>query len=293
MKRKSVFVSIAVILILMAAYIIWHYSPLRHLTQSGSGSEQTLTAAAKNRSRPVMVTKKILPEPKNSQQTKDLPRPLVVLKKIRPEKPLEPVQPPVEVEIPAVAEKKTAPITPAVSPPAKIARQQPATAEKPVEPPPAKKVAVLQPDAYHPYSIMLSSCRLPQSARKIVLDYQKAGLRPYIVKVKFENGNEWLRVLTGHYQTRREAIQVKKDQQLSSAIVKRTPYTNLIGTYASLDEMQADLQKIKKMGYSPYFLKTPVGQLKLLVGAFVTEEGAQNQQAELQARGIQNTTVIR
>lgn len=294
MKRKSVFVSIAVILILMAAYVIWHYSPLRHLTQSGSGSEQTLTATAKNSSRPVIVTKKILPEPKNSQQTEDLPRPLVVLKKIRPEKPLEPVQPQVEVEIPAVAEKKTAPITPAVSPPATIARQQPATAEKPVEPPPpAKKVAVLQPDAYHPYSIMLSSCRLPQSARKIVLDYQKTGLRPYIVKVKFENGDEWLRVLAGHYQTRREAIQVKKDQQLSSAIVKRTPYTNLIGTYASLDEMQADLQKIKKMGYSPYFLKTPAGQLKLLVGAFVTEKGAQNQQTELQARGIQNTTVIR
>lgn len=294
MKRKSVFVSIAVILILMAAYIIWHYSPLRHLTQTGSNSEQTLTAAAKNHSRPVIVTKKILPEPKNSQQTEDLPRPLVVLKKIRPEKPLEPVKPQVEVEIPAVAEKKTAPITPSVSPPAQIARQQPATAEKPVEPPPpAKKVAVLQPDAYHPYSIMLSSCRLPQSARKVVLDYQKTGLRPYIVKIKFENGDEWLRVLTGHYQTRREAIQVKKDQQLSSAIVKRTPYTNLIGTYASLDEMQADLQKIKNTGYSPYFLKTPAGQLKLLVGAFVTEEGAQNLHAELQARGIQNTIVIR
>ena len=309
MKRKAVFVSIVIILVLVAAYTIWHYSPLRYLTRSESG--QTLTAA-KNRSQPVIVTKKILPELENSQQPEDLPRPLVVLKKIKPGEAFEPVQPQVEVEIPAVAEKKTAPQTPAVSAPVETTRQQPAAAEKPVEPsqpttsiiaaaekpveplqPAAKKVGVLQPDAYHPYSIMLSSCRLPQSARKIVSDYKKAGLAPYVVKVKFKNGDEWLRVLTGHYQTRREAIQAKKEQQLSSAIVKRTPYTNLIGTYASLDEMRADLQQIRKLGYSPYFLKTPAGQFKLLVGAFVTEQGAQNQQAELQANGIQNTVVIR
>ena len=175
------------------------------------------------------------------------------------------------------------------------AQEQPATAQKPLEPqqPPAKKVATLQPDSYHPYSIMLSSCRLPQSARKVVSDYKKAGLAPYVVKVKFESGEEWLRVLTGHYQTRREAVQAKKEHQLKSAIVKRTPYANLIGTYASPDEMQADLQQVKKLGYSPYFLQTPAGQFKLLVGAFVTEKGAQNLQAELQAKGIQNTVVIR
>jgi cell division septation protein DedD len=305
MKRRSVFLSIAVILVLVVVYIIWHYSPLRYLTQSDSGSEQTLTAAVNNRSRPVIVTKKILSEPENSQQTGDLTRPLVVLKKIKPPDTLEPVQPQVEIEIPAVAEKKTAPIAPEVSSSTKMARQQPAAADKPVEPPqpPAKKVAALQPsakkvaalppDSHYPYSIMLSSCRLPQSARKIVSDYKKAGLMPYVVKVKFESGDQWLRVLTGHYQTRREAIQVKKEHHLSSAIVKRTPYANLIGTYAALDEMQADLQQIKELGYSPYFLKTPTGQLKLLVGAFVTQEGAQNLQAELQAKGIQNTVVIR
>ena len=100
-------------------------------------------------------------------------------------------------------------------------------------------------------------------------------------------------MLAGNYKPRQEGIQAKKDQQLSKAIVKRTPYTNLIGTYASLDAMQPDMQQIKELGYSPYFLKTPAGQLKLLVGAFVNKEGAQNLQAELQAKGIQNTVVIR
>ena len=286
--------SIAVILVLGVVYIIWHYSPLRYLTRSDTGSEPIFTAAAKNRTRPVIVTKKMRPEPENSQPSGDLPRPLVVLKKIEPEQAPEPVQPQVEVEIPAVAAKKTAPVAPEVSSSAETAQKQPAAAEKPAEPAPAaKKVAALQPDAYHPYSLMLSSCRLPQSARKVVSDYKKAGLTPYVVKVKFESGDEWLRVLTGHYQTRRQAMLAKKEHQLTSAIVKRTPYTNLIGTYASPDEMQADLQQIKKLGYSPYFLKTPTGELKLLVGAFFSKEGAQNLQAELQAKGIQSTVAIR
>lgn len=294
MKRKGVFVSIAVILVLLAVYGIWHYSPLRYLTQSKSGSDQALTAAAKGRSRPVIVTKQIVTEPEYTQQTGDLPRPLVVMKKIKPEETPEATQPRVEIEIPAVAEKETPAAASGDSSSTKIAQNQPAVAENPVKVlPPPKKAATSQPPSFHPYSIMLSSCRLPQSARKVVSDYKKVGLAPYVVKVKFESGDEWLRVLTGHYQTRREAVQAKKEHQLSSAIVKRTPYTNLIGTYASPDELQADLQQIKKLGYSPYFLKTPTGELKLMVGAFVTKEGAANQQAELQAKGIQNTVVIR
>ena len=95
MNRKSVFVSIAVILVLVAAYIIWHYSPLRYLTRSDSETGQTLTAAVKNRSRPVFVTKKILPESKNSQRTENLPRPLVVPTPIRvPHAPPSPYRPP-------------------------------------------------------------------------------------------------------------------------------------------------------------------------------------------------------
>lgn len=294
MRRKSVFLSIAVILVLLAVYGIWHFSPLRYLTQSKPGPDQNRTAAFKSRGRPVVVTKKFLLEPENTQQTGDLPRPLVVLKQIKPEETPEPVKPQVESAETTTAEKKTPPVAPEESSSAKIVQAQAVQAVKPVKPqPPKKQTGSLKQDSIHPYSIMLSSCRLPQSARKIVSDYQKVGLKPYVVKVKFESGDEWLRVLAGHYQTRREAIQAKTEHRLSGAIVKRTPYTNLIGTYTSPDDMQADLQQIKKLGYSPYFLKTQDGELKLVVGAFVTKEGAANQQAELQAKGIQSTVIIR
>jgi cell division protein FtsN len=294
MKRKSIFLSIAVVLVLLAVYGIWHYSPLRFLTQSNTGSDQRLAAAAKNRSRPVIITKRILSQPENTRQSGNLPQPLIVSKKFQPEETPSAEKPQVSVEIPAAVEKEAPPAAPATSPSTEIAQAQPVEAKKPAKPlPPPKQMAALQSDSKHPYSLMLSSCRLPQSARKVVSDYKKVGLKPYVVKVKFKSGNEWLRVLTGHYQTRNEAAQAKKDLRLSNAIVKRTPYTNLIGTYTSLDEMQAELQQIKKLGYSPYFLKTQTGELKLMVGAFVTQKAAENQQAELQAKGIQSTVINR
>lgn len=284
----------AVVLVLLAVYGIWHYSPLRYLTQSKSGADRRLAAAVENQSRPVIVTKRILPQPEDKTQTGDLPQPLVVSKQIEPEQTPTATNPPVKIEVPAAAQKKTPSAAPAATSSTQIAQAQPAKAKKPAQPqPPAKKMVTLQPDTKHPYSLMLSSCRLPQSAHKVVSDYKKAGLRPYVVKVKFESGDEWLRVLTGHYQTRNAAVQAKKALQLSNAIVKRTPYTNLIGTYASVNEMQADFFKVKKLGYSPYSIKTQAGKLKLVVGAFVTKEAAESQQAELQAKGIQNTVINR
>ena len=279
------FLTIAVVLILMAVYGIWHYSPLRYLTQSPS--EQT-------REQPLIITKKIKPTAGDIQTQGELPQALVVLKQIEPEKTPEPAKPQAQIQIAAADEAKASPKKPADSSKIEITTKQPPETAKPVKPPaPARKVAAAQSEPKYPYSIMLSSCKLPQSARIIVSEYQKAGLAPYVVKVKFESGDEWLRVLAGHYPTRQDAIQAKKDHRLSGAIVKKTPYTNLIGTYKSSDEMQADLQKIKKLGYSPYFLKKKNVEWQLVVGAFVTREGAENLQAELQTRGIQNTIIKR
>lgn len=315
MKKKGVFLTIVVVLVLLAVYGIWHYSPLRYLTQSPSEGDHS-RAGVKKRSQPVIVSKKILPQPEIKQQTDELPPPLVALKQMNPGQTSEPDKSQIRIEVPAAAEtnrpqevpasdKKPHQVTPemqAKAPqvasdndqPTQLAPSRTVAPPKPSKPLLTKKqVASARQEAYHPYSIMLSSCRLPQSARKIVSDYKKAGLTPYVVKVKFQSGDEWLRVLTGHYQTRRDALKAKKDLRLSGAIVKRTPYTNLIGTYTSQNQLQADLQKIKKLGYSPYFLETASGELKLVVGAFVTEEGAENLQAELQAKGIQSTVVNR
>jgi hypothetical protein len=294
MKRKTVIWLTAVALILLALYGVWHYSPLRYLTRSKSQPDQTYRVNTKGQNQPIVITKKILPETAATQQTSDLPQPLIVLKKASPQQKSKLVKPQKSSTDLATRREKTLQAAPADSSLAKASEPQAVQPAKPLKPLPVKKTATaVGPESYHPYSIMLSSCKLAQSARKVVSNYQKVGLAPYVVKVKFDDGDEWLRVLAGHYKTRQEALEVKKGHRLSGAIVKRTPYANLIGTYTSRDEMQVELRRIKALGYSPYFIKTQAGQYKLVVGAFVTEEGAENQRKELQSKGIKNTVVIR
>jgi hypothetical protein len=277
MKRKNVFLLAAIVIVLLAVYGVWHYSPLRHLAYSST---------IKSRNKPIIVTKKILPETGDSQHTGDLPRPLVVLKKLSPQEKSQLIEPREKSIDPAAAGEKTLQAAPEDSLSAKISEPQTIQPDKPLKPLPAqKKAAPVKQESHRPYSIMLSSCRLPQSARKIVSNYQKVGLAPYVVKVKFDE--------SGHYKTRQEALKAKQEHRLSGAIVKRTPYTNLIGTYTSMEEMQAELRRIKALGYSPYFLKTQTGQFKLVVGAFITKEGAENQRTELQSKGVKNTVITR
>jgi cell division septation protein DedD len=294
MKRKTLLGLTAVVLVVLALYGVWHYSPLRYLTGSKSNPVQAVSGNITGRRQPIVITKKIAPQNEATPQTSDLPRALVVLKKFAPQEKSQPVKQQLKSTEPSAAPEKHSQVASSDSLSAKASVTQTVEPEKASKPlPPEKTAGSVKPESLHPYSIMLSSCRLPQSAHKIVSDYQKTGLTPYIVKVKFDNGDEWLRVLTGHYRTRREALKIKKEQQLSKAIVKKTPYTNLIGTFAAKEAMQKDLSRLSKLGYSPYFLKTQNGRYKLLVGAFVTLEGAQNQKKELLAKGIQNRVIKR
>ena len=294
MKRKTVFWLAAAVIVLLALYGVWHYSPLRYLTRSKSQPDQTYSVNIKGQNQPIIITKKILPETAATQQTSDLPQTLVVLKKLSPQAKSKTAEPQEKGAAPAAAAEKTFQAAPEDSLSAKVNAPQAVQTGKPLKALPVQKTAAsVKQESYHPYSIMLSSCRLPQSARKIVSDYQKAGLTPYIVKVKFDNGDEWLRVLAGHYQTRQEALKVKKNQQLSAAIVKKTPYTNLIGTFTAEEGMQEDISRLIKLGYSPYFLKTKNGRFRLVVGAFITKEGAETHSKELQSKGIKNTVINR
>jgi cell division septation protein DedD len=280
MKKKTVFLLTFLACIILAVYAVWHYSPLRHLTKS--------------KFQPVIVTKKIPPRPKTAVQETDIPQTLIVLKDLVPKQTSE-----------SLDKKKIAADTAAKKNEVLVLQSdgnlrtkksapqdaRPADASKTI----AKKTDTvpLEQKSYYPYSILLSSCRLPQSARKIVTDYKKVGLAPYVAKVEFKNGDVWLRVFAGQYQTRKEALTVKQKHHLSTALVKKTPYTNLIDTFSSEDEMKDTLRRLKGLGYSPYVLKRAENRFQLVVGAFITREGAEKQKSELQSKGIPNTIIDR
>jgi len=293
MRKKSVTLLAFVVFIILAVSAVWHYSPLRHLTKSKSqpGDIQIASLGAKNQ--PVIVRKKIPPRYKTTVQETDIPRTLIVLKDLVPRQTSQSANQKKIAADTAAKKNKVLVLEPDGNLRTKKSAPQnlqPEDASKTI----TRKTAVpLKQKSNHPYSILLSSCRLPQSAQKIVTEYKKVGLTPYVAKVEFKNGDVWLRVFAGQYQTRKEALTVKQKHHLSKALVKKTPYTNLIDTFSSEDEMKDALQRLKGLGYSPYVLKRAENRFQLVVGAFITREGAEKQKSELKSKGIPNEIVQR
>jgi cell division septation protein DedD len=293
MKKKTVTLLAFVVFIILAVSAVWHYSPLRHLTKSKPqpGDIQIASLGAKNQ--PVIVRKKIPPRYKTTAQETDIPRTLIVLKDLVPRQTSQSANQKKIAADTAAKKNKVLVLEPDGNLRTKKSAPQnlqPEDASKTI----TRKTAVpLKQKSNHPYSILLSSCRLPQSAQKIVTEYKKVGLTPYVAKVEFKNGDVWLRVFAGQYQTRKEALTVKQKHHLSKALVKKTPYTNLIDTFSSEDEMKDALQRLKGLGYSPYVLKRAENRFQLVVGAFITREGAEKQKSELKSKGIPNEIVQR
>jgi cell division septation protein DedD len=295
MKRKILWLPAIVGLLLLAVYGIWYYSPLKLLTPSGNAPRQTQVAAFVARNQPVVIKKKIPPRSERGVQQSDIPRPLVVLEDTIAKNAAEPVGPnktpansaneKQEALMPQPDSPLVAKNTPSESAPSQEAASKTIRTQA--------SAIYMAPESHLPYSILLSSCRLPQSARKIVAERQKAGLAPYVVKVEYENGDVWLRVLTGQYPTRSEALQVKKTYHLSDAIVKKTPYANLVGSFSSEKEAKDALNRLKGLGYSPYVLKRAANQFQVIVGAFITREGAEKQKSELQSKGVVSEIIER
>ena len=294
MRKKTVTLLAFVVFIILAVFAVWHYSPLRHLTKSKSQPEEKQIATLGTKNQAVIVRKKIPPRSETAVQETDIPRALIVLKDLVPKQPSQSVDQKKTAADTAAKKNEVLVLQPDVNLRTKKSAPQEtraADASKTI----AKKTETvsLEQKSHHPYSILLSSCRLPQSARKIVTEYQKVGLAPYVAKVEFKNGDVWLRVFAGQYQTRKEALTVKQKHHLSKALVKKTPYTNLIDTFSSEDEMKDALQRLKGLGYSPYVLKRAENRFQLVVGAFITREGAEKQKSELQSKGISNQIVQR
>jgi hypothetical protein len=86
--------------------------------------------------------------------------------------------------------------------------------------------------------------------------------------VKLDKNGSWWRIFAGHYKTRKEALQIKNRHDLSDSIIMKTAYTNLIDSFSSETEATEMLHSIKKLGYSPYIVKTVENNFQLVVGAF-------------------------
>jgi tetratricopeptide (TPR) repeat protein len=145
----------------------------------------------------------------------------------------------------------------------------------------------------HPYSILLSSCRQWDSVQKVLINYRKIGLDPYVVKVELGKNEVWWRIFVGYFKGRKEALRIRNRHDLSDSIIMKTPYANLMGSFSSETEATKILRNIKKLGFSPYIVKTAENNFQLVVGAFKTNKGAEKLKLELESNGLQNQIIER
>ena len=97
----------------------------------------------------------------------------------------------------------------------------------------------------------------------------------------------------GNYETWEKANRAREELRLSDAIIKKAPYTNLIGIFSSCTEKEAMYRSLKMLGYFPYTIETEKGIYRLLVGGHISLEEADEQRIGLNEVGIHTRVVKR
>jgi len=160
---------------------------------------------------------------------------------------------------------------------------------------PEKKPPEIAPvlEGEYPYSIYLGSLKTLEQAKRAISVYAGRGIEAYWVKVQFKEKGEWYRIYTGHFKDQEEAEGFARDRKIVEKEALKTAYANLLGVYSQPKDLGEKVKTVSELGYSSYVIKGSDGKWRLLVGAYVTEEAAEQQRQELMARGIENRVIKR
>jgi cell division septation protein DedD len=123
--------------------------------------------------------------------------------------------------------------------------------------------------------------------------YRRAGLTPYVVQTDLGDKGTWWRTLTGSFKSLEEASQARKALNLADAVVVKTPFANLVGTYPSEAAAAEMAARLNALDHFPYTLRGPKNSVQLLVGASPAKPAAEKLQRELAAQGIASQVVQR
>jgi cell division septation protein DedD len=187
------------------------------------------------------------------------------------------------------------------APPAPV--QQPAVPKKAETPQPSsqpKGVAVAKTGppvsgsgVGYPYSVYLGSVQGMDYVKRAMSSYESQGLSAYWSKVDLGAKGTWYRVFTGYFRSAQEAEAFIQQKRIKDGEVKETRYSNLIGTFGTKQGGEDKALALARMGLSAYSIQAADGQVRLYSGAFITKEGAEMNQAELNSKGIKSEIVER
>lgn len=169
----------------------------------------------------------------------------------------------------------------------------------PVQPPPephtpgpGKQPAAAVTPVSRPFSLFLGSFRNRERAQKAIDSYLSGGLSPYWTRVDLAEKGMWYRVYAGYFEEEEQARAYQNRHNLPEGQVKRTPYAVRIDGFTPEEGLQKQSDSLKTLGYFPYVIQEGAGT-SLLLGAFITRQGAEQLQRDLNQKGIPCRVIMR
>jgi succinoglycan biosynthesis transport protein ExoP len=144
-----------------------------------------------------------------------------------------------------------------------------------------------------PFSLYFGSSTSKEKVEEAIAQYSWKGLSPFWVKVNLKDKGTWYRIYAGYFKDHEQAQSFINERNLTKAEIKNTAYANLIGIYDTAGQLENMIRTIQDLGYSPYTVTDQDNRSVLFVGAFITEEGAEEQNKDLQSGGILSQVVKR
>jgi polysaccharide biosynthesis transport protein len=267
-------VLVGIALACLAAGILWTSG---NLAPSGpSGTDPTMVPGQKPQSKPGVTAK--------TPSTASVPKPEE--KRVEPASPADP-SPKSEAthERPTIPSSSKAVPSEAqgevVTPPEEKKQNSPTPPEPPREFP------------QRPYSLYVGSVNALDQAKKALSTYRGRDASLYWARVDLGERGIWWRVYAGHFRDAEEAEKFKNDRGLTETAPKQTPYAVLIGVFSDDTEVQSRKNSLEGLGHSCYAIREQDGRSRLLIGAYITEEGAEKEAGELRQKGIECRVVRR
>jgi cell division septation protein DedD len=151
---------------------------------------------------------------------------------------------------------------------------------------------------FFPYTIQVSSRKKKEISILEAMKSRDKGNPGFVSHVYIPDKGDWYRVFIGSYRTVEEAEQAAvelKKEAYPHAFVVKMPFAIQIGISSKKEELkklEADLRSKGHLGYS-VLDRLSNDKIRLLVGAFRTEEEAETLAKELQKEGFEPKVVQR
>ena len=144
-----------------------------------------------------------------------------------------------------------------------------------------------------PYSVRSGSFRTLEKVQKAVVLLKTRGLDPYWCEVDLGAKGKWFRVFVGYFTDLENANEFKERHELNKGFISKAAYAVQIGKYLPEKNLDPRIANLKGTNLSPYFIEDPVEGYRLLTGAFVTRQAAEELAQRIRKTGTDCKVVLR